>query len=533
MTFLPMVHRELREASRRKGTFRLRWWVAILAMAVSFFSLLYAQIARIGGSAGNPAFGLFTGYVFGIALLAGIFLTADCISEEKRDGTLGLLFLTDLRGYDVVLGKFTARSLNAFYGLLALLPLAGVPVLLGGVTGGEFWRMALALVNALFFSLSAGLFVSCLARDAHRAMGGALVLILLFGGGLPALAELSLRLRFLGRWTPLAWISPFYPYAYAIEPLYLFHRGTYWWSLAASQFQAWLFLGLGALLLPQTWQERGSGLTRSASAWWERWVRWGLSAPEERARRRAAQMDINPVLWLAGCNRAVSRSLSIVVGAWALIALGVSLFPAANDTGMKVLLPTGIAFSFVIKSLMAVQSCRFFAEARRDGMLETLLHTPLTSLDIIRGQAQAFRQVATPPVAVFLGLLYAPALVHLVWGLAGGNTTGRSPSVLGLGFGGGLTLTLLLDLLAIQWFGMWLALKLKNPSYAAALTVLFVVILPSAGCAVCCVATLLSDLVFFLVGYVQLQNDLRQMVARQYEVVAGNPLPTSTPRRGQ
>ena len=29
--------------------------------------------------------------------------TADSLSAEKREGTLGLLFLTDLRGYDVVL----------------------------------------------------------------------------------------------------------------------------------------------------------------------------------------------------------------------------------------------------------------------------------------------------------------------------------------------------------------------------------------------------------------------------------------------
>ena len=41
---------------------------------------------------------------------AGVFLTADCLSEEKREGTLGLLFLTDLRGHDVALGKLLATS---------------------------------------------------------------------------------------------------------------------------------------------------------------------------------------------------------------------------------------------------------------------------------------------------------------------------------------------------------------------------------------------------------------------------------------
>ena len=35
-------------------------------------------------------------------------MTADCLSEEKREGTLGLLFLTDLRGYDIVVSSSSA-----------------------------------------------------------------------------------------------------------------------------------------------------------------------------------------------------------------------------------------------------------------------------------------------------------------------------------------------------------------------------------------------------------------------------------------
>jgi hypothetical protein len=51
-----------------------------------------------GRPAGNPLFNLLTGYTFALCASAGIFLTADSLSEEKRDGTLGLLFLTDLEG---------------------------------------------------------------------------------------------------------------------------------------------------------------------------------------------------------------------------------------------------------------------------------------------------------------------------------------------------------------------------------------------------------------------------------------------------
>src|SRR5213079_1264829 len=121
-------------------------------MGVSFFSLSFLWIRAGGGrgSLGNPLFVLLTGYAFGLCLLAGVFLTADCLSEEKREGTIGLLFLTDLHGYDLVLGKFAAMLISALYGLLTLLPITALPLLLGGVTVGEYWRTALALVNALF-----------------------------------------------------------------------------------------------------------------------------------------------------------------------------------------------------------------------------------------------------------------------------------------------------------------------------------------------------------------------------------------------
>src|SRR5207245_140427 len=118
-------------------------------------------------------------------LSAGLFFTSDCLSEEKREGTLGFLFLTDLRGYDVAAGKLLATSLRGFYALLALFPVLAVTFMMGGVTGAEFWKTAVALLNALFFSLAAGLFISSLSRDSQKALAGTVLLMLLFTAGGP------------------------------------------------------------------------------------------------------------------------------------------------------------------------------------------------------------------------------------------------------------------------------------------------------------------------------------------------------------
>src|SRR6059036_1500804 len=147
MTFLPIVDRELRAAARRKGTYRLRSWTAVVGMLAGFGFLLAYWVSPGRGNMGDSLFTVLSGYTFGLCALAGVFLTADCLSEEKREGTLGLLFLTDLKGYDVALGKFLGRSLRGFYALLAVFPILATTLTMGGVTAGEFWRMALVLVN--------------------------------------------------------------------------------------------------------------------------------------------------------------------------------------------------------------------------------------------------------------------------------------------------------------------------------------------------------------------------------------------------
>src|SRR4051794_36582652 len=169
MVLLPIVERELRVASRRKSTHRIRLWTTLAGVAVSFLFLMVQRVAgRSIPNLGQVLYGVLTYYAFGLALLAGVFLAADCVSEEKREGTLGLLFLTDLKGYDVVMGKLMAVGLSALYGLVAVLPVTGLPLLLGGVTGGEYWRVSLALVNTLFFALATGILVSTWSRESSR-----------------------------------------------------------------------------------------------------------------------------------------------------------------------------------------------------------------------------------------------------------------------------------------------------------------------------------------------------------------------------
>src|SRR2546423_1077218 len=121
MTLLPVVSRELSVVARRAATYWMR-------VGLSFASLLgMAWILVTSWQApqalqGRMVFQSLATFGFVYAICAGIPLASDCISREKREGTLGLLFLTDLRGYDDIFGKMASSALNGIYVVLALLP---------------------------------------------------------------------------------------------------------------------------------------------------------------------------------------------------------------------------------------------------------------------------------------------------------------------------------------------------------------------------------------------------------------------------
>jgi ABC-type transport system involved in multi-copper enzyme maturation permease subunit len=510
MTFLPIVERELRVAARRKSTYRIRSWTVVLAIVVSFFSLMFFLMVRGRAAVGHSLFTYLTFYAFGLCLLAGVFLTADCLSEEKREGTIGLLFLTDLHGYDVVLGKFTAMLISALYGLLALLPITAFPLLLGGVTGGEFWRTALALVNALFVSLAAGVWISALARDGQHAMGRAFGLILMLVAVLPALARVASFSRFAWPLAMLSWLSPLSSFTYASAALYLNHAREFWGTLACTQFLGWVFIVLASLSLPNQWQQRT--VEAQPRSYFERWLRRGRDNPAARVKLRQELLPINPVLWLAGADIGFRKLTWLILFIWAGVVVVVTVSTPQQVGSMMLGWSGARPFGFLLKVLFTFQVCRFFTEARRNGALEMLLCTPLTNREIIRGQSIAARRAFLWPVVIFTGLLFLPVGVQVVSGLSSLDFRQILTGGFGFAVSAMTVVRTIADFFALYWLGLWLSLTMKKPSLAPALTILLVLILPS----VLCVFDVFADLFFILWGATKLQQDFRWILAQQY-----------------
>jgi len=505
VSFLPIVARELRAGARQQSTFRIRRWTAFVAWVVTFCMIMVAGMVGGRGGRGQVLFTFLATYAGVLALLAGPLLTADALSQEKRDGTLGFLFLTDLRGYDVVLGKFFARTLNAFYGLLGLVPMLAITLLLGGVTASEIWRMALALVNGLFLSLAIGLAVSAMSRNSRTAASVTVLMILFLVLGIPFLLSVARATSV----SALSGLSPYFAFAFAGDSRYGSNVAGFWMSLGTSHLLGWLLLLFASWWLPGHWQETNHSFAL------RRFRIPGTHGTiyNRSAKSRAKLLSINPVLWLMADEPLLKGILWLIVLGWGVIFVGSSW---SGLGASRWSFQSTKVISFLFKVLIAIQACRFFTESRRTGALELLISTPLRTRDIVQGQWLALRRIFVPPLVVFIVLSLLPAAMAIARSILDSGFSELGPSVLNgtghLALTGWLTLGLVADFLAAGWAGMYLSLTAKNPRLAAARTVLFVVILPSIAT---CGLDLVVDLVWILWASAKLKQDFRVLMEKQ------------------
>jgi ABC-type transport system involved in multi-copper enzyme maturation permease subunit len=367
MNCLPVIERELRVLVRVPRTYYARSLGALVA-AVMSLGMLYVGFGGLlsANSAGKNLFlGLsLLAYVY--VLIDGAFLTSDCLSQEKRDGTMGLLFLTDLKGYDIVAGKLLSRSLNAGYCVLAALPALGLSIFLGGVTGADFYRMILALLNGLFFSVSLGILVSAFCRNERRALSGALFGVLLFGFIVPVIGFSLQHFTSAPAVHPLFLLmSPAGSFLSALQlgntiptPLYF---GSSWFT---THCLSWFFLALASIVLPRSWQDKPT-TPRFSIRRWVRLKSW-RSASQPLSRGKAGRwLNINPVLWLGERpgqkGLGVAAALTLCVVGW--ICGGIFFRSLWFD--LPVYFFSAFFLHVVLMYATALQACRGAAEDRR------------------------------------------------------------------------------------------------------------------------------------------------------------------------
>jgi ABC-type transport system involved in cytochrome c biogenesis permease component len=464
MIFLPVAERELRVAARHRATYRLRFLLVLIALGMWFILLVSSGPSTVGAR-GKMLFIAVGVLVLGFALLAGIFLTADCLSEEKREGTLGLLFLTPLKAYDVVFGKLMATSLHAFYGLLGVLPLLALPLLMGGVTVGEFWRVTLVLLTTLLLSLAIGILVSAFSHEARQAISGTLLILLVLTAILPGIwwIETAFRARVIP--ACLRWTSPVHFYWLSFDSFFNASGGHSeflhsWYTLVLLTVGA---LAIAAWHLPRAWQQKGEGDRAHSQAGSS--SPWRFGSPTFRASRRWL-LETNPAYWLATRDRlprfAALSSTGVLTTIW-ICALAGCFSPrtVVRDICFGIVMLLGFGIHQLLKTSIAMEASRRLSEDKRSGALELLLVSPLKIQQIVGGIRSALLGIFAWPVA--LAFLINLALLFFVAGPNPLGIRGQDRALFcEMYFGGAIIL--LFDVFALTWMGMAMGLtKAKHP----------------------------------------------------------------------
>ena len=166
--FHPVIGRELSRELRRPGLYTERFFVAVVGGALGVFSVI----------TGDPEFHqIWFASAGAFAAWKTLSLAMVSFAEERRNGTLGLLFLAGLSAWEVFLMKLIGRMERVAMHLIGILPFQAFPFLAGGLSAELFVSTIAALALGVFFVFAASALGSALCREDEHALAVALLLV--------------------------------------------------------------------------------------------------------------------------------------------------------------------------------------------------------------------------------------------------------------------------------------------------------------------------------------------------------------------
>jgi ABC-type transport system involved in multi-copper enzyme maturation permease subunit len=409
MNVLPVIARELRASARQPFTYYVR---VLGATALLLASLLFGVYQGFEMGMGRRLFGALHCTLFGAIWLLVPMLTADCISRERREGTLGLLFLTPLKGTDIVVAKGLAQGLRALTLGLAVVPVLTIPFLLGGVSRTEALMSVVVNANAMCWALAAGLLASAWSKAWLRALlaaaflAGAFFLILVIGaGGFLVQGFIARRPVQIDSYWDIILTEGF--------DMLINARGQ-WADYIRATSASTLFLALGQVtflsLLALVAAVLAAG-AKTRRSWQEE--------PPSRRRIWWQQTFCTPVLWLAFFRPWMRRKLErnpigwleqrtwsgrLVTWGWFAVLISIYSTVLTYRSSFEDTNAVQETIAWLLAGSMAMSAAGSFRRERQTGVLELLLVSPLGEHQIISGRLRGLWGQFLPSVGLLLAV---------------------------------------------------------------------------------------------------------------------------------
>lgn len=254
----PVIDRELRSMSRNRSTYSNRVAIGFFGVLFTLFIAFADMLSQRGGPSniGLTMLNFQILVLMSYSVLIGVNLTSDSISSEKREGTLGLLFLTDLSTWHILVGKLAANSFSAVICLLSMVPVMAFTLLYGGVTPGQIAMMFLCCFNNLLLSLIIGLAVSSFVSSARKAVAVSFMVLLIIHLIFPLLMVIAenklVFFWFLNGWVQVMSLSlsgPFGGNPFGVDKMTVFGL-----SQLATLLMSCIAFGLASTHLKKSWR---------------------------------------------------------------------------------------------------------------------------------------------------------------------------------------------------------------------------------------------------------------------------------------
>jgi ABC-type transport system involved in multi-copper enzyme maturation permease subunit len=433
----PLFAREWLTLPRRPQHYALRavYLGIFLVLGLTAWQALVGW-SRAGSLGDTARFGLVffrTSVYFQLTLLLffAALSAAATIAQEKDRRTFVLLLLTDLRNYEIVLGKLLGSLLQIGLLLLGTVALLALGLLLGGVSPEQLAGAVLVLAATSLAAGSLGCLVALWREQTFQSLALTVLLLILYFCGVRALEFVPLLIEpITGPVSQQPWqdvqvaLDPYQclesvleasePEGLPLRPPYLLALTMLLWSALLNGASIWRL---------RAWNpsraERGARSTERE----EETEKLKETSPALRAPPSALpalpsrQVWSNPILWREIRTRAYGRRSLLIKGAY-IIVVGLIAYAALAPMWTGGPDPFAAAYGLVpvaILSLLLISAQAVTAiTAERDrGALDLLLVTDLTPWEFIFGKlggiAYNAKEFCLPP------LLLAGAYAWLGW----------------------------------------------------------------------------------------------------------------------
>ncbi|MCS7020686.1 MAG: ABC transporter permease [Gemmataceae bacterium] len=422
----PIFQREVVTVPRRSGHYASRaaliGLLTVLGITTWQASIGFTREATLGETA---AFGLllFQIIAYVLLLLTLFFATlsaAGAVAQEKDRRTFVLLLVTDLRDYEIVLGKMLGALLPILILLAIATPVLGLLLLLGGIAPQQVVQTVVILVATAVAAGSLGALVALWRERTFQALALSVLFVALYLGLTQAWGVLA-TWGLSGTTVQIvqAWLDPFAALQTVLAP-----PAAGWSGLPPTYGFALVMLGWTVLLNAvgiwglRRWNPSGEPIVQREAP--EDLQELDESAElEKRAKAHAAPGPLrpvwhNPILWREVCTLAYGRRPLLVKLAYTVVLLLIVYFAYIELYRPGGRPPFAAAYGLVpltILSLLlvAAQAVTSITSERDGGTLDILLVTDISPNEFVFGKILGVvyncKEYIVPPL--ILALYYA------------------------------------------------------------------------------------------------------------------------------